>query len=236
MSESESTAVPEPPAPRPDALEEHEVAGVVSILIKTIIYDDRIRENARLVETLNATLAADRLNRAKGANALSIYGFDPQHPKIWATVREVIGNDRYNQAIGTAQGLPTPIAKEPPREDVEDGVDPSQSGASGEGEVGSSASMTPKISDAILAFLKDQGRQGAKVAAVKEHLSKAYGIETHEKTPGMTLYRLFKGGKVSRDGRIWFYVDPSNSGKTEDPGGETPGHIGSENEEEAAEC
>jgi len=34
----------------------------------------------------------------------------------------------------------------------------------------------------------------------------ALGIKTHEKTVGMTLYRLLKGKKLRRDGWDWFWV------------------------------
>jgi len=38
------------------------------------------------------------------------------------------------------------------------------------------------------------------------NLLEQQGVKTHEKTIGMTLYRLLKDGKVRRDGWDWFYA------------------------------
>lgn len=231
--ESPPPPPPEPPLTKPDALDEYEIAGVVSILIKSVAADDRIAGLTKQMEALNAALATERLNRAKGVNALSIYGFDSAHAKVWKAVREVIGDEKYDGAVAIARGgLPT--AKTPIK-DAEKTEAQLQTSDRADSETSGSTSMTPTISDAILAFLKDCGASGAKVSAVKGQLAKAYGIETHEKTPGMTLYRLLKDGKVRRDGRIWFYVDPTVSGKTENPGGDAPGFEDSVDEKETTE-
>jgi hypothetical protein len=213
----ESTPPPQPELPltKPDALDEYETAGVVSILIKTIAADDRIAALTKQIAELNASVAAERLSRAKGVNALSIYGFDPLHAKIWTAVREVIGDEKYDGAVAIARvrsKFPILIPKPPIKDAEKTEASPQIAAVSKE-----SSATTPTISDAILAFLKDCGAAGAKVSEVKGHLSKAYGLETHEKTPGMTLYRLLKDGKARRDGRIWFYVDTAMSVKTENP-------------------
>ncbi|MCZ8548420.1 hypothetical protein OOJ09_30000 [Mesorhizobium qingshengii] len=222
---------PEPPLTKPDALDEYETAGVISILIKTIAADDRIAALTKQLVELNASIAADRLSRAKGVNALSIYGFDPLNAKIWTAVREVIGDEKYDGAVAIARGK-FPQLLQKPIKDAEKTEAPPQTDATISSE---SSSATPTISDAILAFLKECGASGAKVSAVKEQLSKAYGFETHEKTPGMTLYRLLKEGKVRRGGRIWFYVDPAMAVKTENPGDDTPGNDNTVDEKETTE-
>ena len=55
------------------------------------------------------------------------------------------------------------------------------------------------------------------------------GIKTHEKTVGMTLYRLLKDGVLRRDGWDWFFVPAdqrnANSKAKEAPGGEAPGDV-----------
>jgi hypothetical protein len=45
---------------------------------------------------------------------------------------------------------------------------------------------------------------GKKVREIREFLRKSHGEEFHEKTVGMTLYRLMKAGLARREGRLWF--------------------------------
>ena len=52
-----------------------------------------------------------------------------------------------------------------------------------------------------------------------------YRGEIHEKTVGMTLYRLLQDKLVRREGHTWFLV-PQPIAETKNPGGETPGQIG----------
>lgn len=65
-----------------------------------------------------------------------------------------------------------------------------------------------KIKDRVLEILKQAGPEGTKTALIREHLAMAFGIKTHEKTVGMTLYRLSQENPplVRRVGRIWFSV------------------------------
>ena len=53
------------------------------------------------------------------------------------------------------------------------------------------------------------------MATIKEFIA-SQNIEMHDKTVGMTLYRLSKDGLARRDGRTWFYVAPKE--ETENPG------------------
>lgn len=80
---------------------------------------------------------------------------------------------------------------------------------------------TPRIKDRVLEHLKAVSPRGAKAADIRRRLKDAYGIDTHDKTVGMTLYRLSREGIVGRDGHIWFFHPPKAEGKN--PGGDTPG-------------
>jgi len=61
-----------------------------------------------------------------------------------------------------------------------------------------------RISDLILEHLRQAGDKGTTANAIRSWLLNVHGISTHEKTPGMTLYRLSKQGSVTRNGRTWF--------------------------------
>lgn len=78
-----------------------------------------------------------------------------------------------------------------------------------------------RISDLIMEYLKQVGAQGAGATEIRNWLENVHGIKTHEKTPGMTLYRLSKEGLVSRMGRTWFLA--SALAEKGNPGSETPG-------------
>jgi len=56
---------------------------------------------------------------------------------------------------------------------------------------------------------------------LREYIEAARSTKLHEKTIGMTLYRLANDGLARRDGRTWFPV--SQEAKQENPGAGTPG-------------
>jgi len=79
------------------------------------------------------------------------------------------------------------------------------------------------VRELVLQRLELAGPKGMKAADLRSHLERVYGIQTHEKTVGMTLYRLSKAepSLARRDGTTWFFVPPQAEKKN--PGGETPG-------------
>jgi len=81
----------------------------------------------------------------------------------------------------------------------------------------------PTVREAALARLRAAGDTGAKAAEIREFYERTFGEVVHEKTVGMTLYRLLKLNLVRRNGHTWFFGPPS--AETKDPGGETPGLI-----------
>lgn len=81
----------------------------------------------------------------------------------------------------------------------------------------------PSIREIALMRLREAGDEGARAKSIREYILATYGVETHEKTVGMTLYRLFKEGAVRRDGHVWFFA-PQNA-ETKNPGVSAPGPI-----------
>jgi len=77
----------------------------------------------------------------------------------------------------------------------------------------------PRIGEIILDRLKVAGSDGSKAAEIKRFILNTYEADIHEKTVGMTLYRLQKDGAVRRDGHVWFLASP----EAENPGADTPG-------------
>ena len=200
---------PEPALVKPDSVSENDVAALVGILIKTVQLDKRLAEAREKLAEINKEIAADSLLRAKAINALNLFGFDSTQQKVWTAVREVIGHDAYQRGLDIGQGRvaeriaslapkPSPLTLE-----LRESAATHLSNQLAKSE----NTAPPKIGDAILAFMRARGKAGVKASEVRDHLKSDYGIDTHEKTPGMTLYRLSKDGLVRRENRIWFATE-----------------------------
>ena len=84
----------------------------------------------------------------------------------------------------------------------------------------------PKVRDAVLDRLRIMAPEGQKAAALRLHLDISHSMRLHEKTVGMTLYRLSQEGLVHRKGQTWFYgpqAGQSLPASAENPGDDTPG-------------
>lgn len=79
----------------------------------------------------------------------------------------------------------------------------------------------PPIKDVILDRLTSAGGAGAKATEIRNFIASTYAGEIHEKTVGMTLYRLLRDGRVRREGHTWFIVPPK--AEAMNPGAGTPG-------------
>lgn len=100
---------------------------------------------------------------------------------------------------------------------------------------GSSAAPTsstpapmPRVADVILDRLRAAANSGAKAVDIRSFISQTYHVEIHEKTVGMTLYRLQKDGHVRRKGHTWFLA----SSEAKNPGDGAPGAINSLDQKE----
>lgn len=79
----------------------------------------------------------------------------------------------------------------------------------------------PRVRDVVLERLKAAGAKGTKAAPIRQFIKDRYGRDIHDKTVGMTLYRLAADKLAHREGIIWFF-GPAPAGM-KSPGGETPG-------------
>ena len=208
------------------ALRDHEKNAVFSILVRQLVAQD-----AKAVADAEIAAAKERADAAAAIimnirPALALFGFDITAPKLWDSVKLELGPDRYREAFIQAKIDAEKQATEPPHTNEDEGssasdnkddaddtstdTDPSSS------EEGIGSEEAPKIRELVIERLKISGDAGAKVGEIKAFIA-SQGIETHEKTAGMTLYRLSKEGLVRRDGRTWVYVPPEEDKSTEKP-------------------
>jgi hypothetical protein len=80
------------------------------------------------------------------------------------------------------------------------------------------------LRDILLEQLKLAGETGSKAAPLREFFERTTGQIIHEKTVGMTLYRLLKDGLVHRTGHTWFFGPPPAAAgvEMENPGASSP--------------
>jgi hypothetical protein len=207
--------------PTPPELDEHDTAAVKAILMRVIRAQDEIARDREAIREANARMVANNLSNARAINALQFFGFQTvEGVNIWHTVREAIGDEAYDGAIDEARGI---IPQLLPRMGISQG----RAAITEQVAIGDTVEATVvrkpqvQIRTAILDYLRSVGVKGAKAAQVRQHLSDAYGITVHEKTPGMTLYRLSKDGLVKRKGRTWYAVEGKN--ENEAPNGNAAG-------------
>ena len=67
-------------------------------------------------------------------------------------------------------------------------------------------SLKPSFKEAAIEFLQKVYPRGLKAAHIRALAQSHYGIGAHEKTTGMTLYRLKKEGLVRRNGLYWYFM------------------------------
>ena len=75
----------------------------------------------------------------------------------------------------------------------------------------------PSVREIALQQLKRAGVGGTKANAIREVVESILKKKVHDKTVGMTLYRLSQEDppKVRREGQTWFFVPPQ--GGNEEP-------------------
>ncbi|CAN5196223.1 hypothetical protein BH10PSE11_BH10PSE11_36170 [soil metagenome] len=191
--------------------------------LNTVLYD-RIAQS-------NMTIAALK-------SAFSIYELDIAKEDVWKTVTALIGGDLYNQAIRDGTNDAAKIALRlvdaalPPPPPIQPEV-----AASSENQVDSDLDEedlddpqfenveTPQsVREFTLDSLKFAGTGGAKAADIRSAYEASRNVKLHDKTIGMTLYRLSKDNLVRRDGRTWFFIPPEEGG-SKNPGVGAPGDI-----------
>jgi hypothetical protein len=81
----------------------------------------------------------------------------------------------------------------------------------------------PRIRDIVIERLKAAEKNGTRAAPIREHIRSTYGKDIHEKTVGMTLYRLANEKLAHRIGITWFFGPAVPD--TQNPGAGAPGSL-----------
>lgn len=197
---------------------------VTSLLRRYIaVWDRNARHNQWKVE-LERLIAVDLQEFSKLHVAFSLYGFDTASPEGFQRLQAEFGAEEYTKLLNDARQINATKVND-------------QQGAAPTSEDSSSSVRADKIAppespgnvrEVVLGYLRHAFPEGAKASEIRKFVENVRKAPLHEKTIGMTLYRLSKDGIVERKGgRTWFYV-PSQT-EAENPGGATPGLINSPN-------
>lgn len=83
----------------------------------------------------------------------------------------------------------------------------------------------PKMRDIALDRLREAGSVGQKASVIQKYIENTYSVKIHDKTVGMTLYRLSKENLVHRDGQVWFFGSQNERSEDspESPSASAPG-------------
>lgn len=174
------------------------------------LWDQRIADTA-LKEEVEARLDAIEPQIRSIATAAKAFGVETSAGWFWP-IREAVGPAVFDKAMLDA-GIHM-VWGEPP-----EGYAPI---VPDEPKV---LNATPLTSDApvreiVLERLKIAEKEGAKAGDIRTYIETLRAKKLHDKTIGMTLYRLSTDGLARREGRTWFYVSPP--GEVKNPSGGAP--------------
>jgi len=213
-------------------LRSHEIDGVHALLIKTIEVGQELVSANEALQRAQEQVKTSTENIVRLRAAFQAFGFE-NNDELWNEVMQKLGHERYLNAFEAA-GAPRPF--EPPPSTDDENIDAElANGISSEEKVATEryrrlgaaidglleTGEKPEDSDAnirdlVLSYLH-MHREGAKARDIRVHL-KDKGITMHEKTVGMTLYRLSKENLARRDGRAWYPIqDPLSDGRLGQP-------------------
>jgi hypothetical protein len=200
-------------------LNDSEKAAVCAVLTKYVEWYDGNAADRAIIAEANARIVARTPQYEKLKGALSLFGYQPT-TEDFQRIRTEVGDEAFYQAQrngGRLHAGPPPL---PPN-------DPSKNSTPHSAELNALSASSP-IREVVLAYLKSKAGDGAKASEIRAFIEKLRGSELHEKTVGMTLYRLSVDRDARRVGRTWFFV----SRETENPGGGTPGLFNAVTEKE----
>jgi hypothetical protein len=157
---------------------------------------------------IQARLAAAHADLEKLKRAAIALGAEPAKLGWFVPIREAVGVEVFDKAMADAglvvqwkahalqTVLPPAVTKESPPP----------------------LSPAASIRDLVIERLEAAGAVGALASDIRKYIEALRGTELHEKTVGMTLYRLSRDGLARREGRTWFFVPEAKN-----PGSGVPG-------------
>jgi hypothetical protein len=214
-------------------LDREDAATAVALMVRLVRVQNERNRLAEIKKEIDEKHAAAQIQWARCRDAFAILGFDVASKEIWNDVKSAIGTAEWDAAFERAKASPlpqTPILSllpappsAPPAHVDEESQDDGEPDELTDTLFEGLDEPPQSVREFVIEALKAAGPWGTKAAEIRSSYESARNTKLHDKTIGMTLYRLAKDGLTRREKRTWFFVTPQ--GETKDPGGETPGHI-----------
>jgi hypothetical protein len=201
-------------------------AAISGLLTRYVITYDLRRAWEEKKEEAEKQLADLAVQVANFKAAFDLFNIDIFNKDCWIPVRTELGELAFARAVEAGQAAAKqkqgllPAQGELVIEHFEPGKTEKMISAKG-GPGQQVEPRKPAVKEAVLEYLRVVGPSGSKIVPIREYVEKTYSMKIHEKTVGMTLYRLSRTGLVRREGRTWFFVPPRAD--TKSPGVAAPG-------------
>lgn len=200
--------------------DDHDKAALLALLTRFQRAHDAQAPDLKAKAEIDAKVAAHTAQMHKLQGAFSAFGLDVT--KGFKCVWEIVGEEAYVAAVQRGGGaLTSPSKHEAERLALAQAMNFVMD--SKPGEVAKAAAEKPEttpqtVRDAVLEQLKAAGAHGTTASALRNAVERNRSTKLHDKTIGMTLYRLSQDRVARREGRTWFFV-----AETKNPGAGTPG-------------
>lgn len=196
----------------PLIISDDDAPGILSLLQK---YARVYRENVGYAE-LQASVAAEIAKNVEKMEQLHVafaaFGINTKAGGF-SELRMAVGDVAYNAALqkggyhASELNWTQPNSPEPPTDTLAIVTAPPA-----EADAGLS------VRELVLAQLQAAGAAGNTAAAIRKYIEDVRKTKLHDKTVGMTLYRLSQDGLARREGRTWFFVQEAKNPSAEDAG------------------
>jgi hypothetical protein len=180
------------------------------------VFEQQAFDKAQLAE-VQARVSANSADIERLKTAALALGADPTRNGWFAPIRAAAGEEAFDAAMADAGFIvnwasPNRSQTVLPQDEKPEAV-----------HLPASAS----IRELVLERLHLAGNTGARGHDIRQYIEKLRGETLHDKTIGMTLYRLSLDRLTYRKGRIWFLAQEAKN-----PGAATPGLFNRDDEEE----
>jgi hypothetical protein len=144
-------------------------------------------------------------------------GLEEQHAEVRALIQDEMKRLRsIERELEDCDAASRLFGQHESREDAEEFIDDGKPKVTPLRELGGAPSpltqtvpsLKPSFKEAAIEFLQKVYPRGLKATHIRALAQSHYGIGAHEKTAGMTLYRLKKEGLVRRNGLYWYFMAP----------------------------
>jgi hypothetical protein len=171
-----------------------EQIAALAMMTKYVVWHDSNAADREVIAAANARISARASEVEKIKAGLSLFGYEFTS-EGFAKLRAEVGDEAYYQAQREGGRLDAG-----PKEQA-----PSKSDSRAGAELNALTSSV-SVRQVVLTYLKYKAEEGAKAREIQDFIESLRGVPLHEKTIGMTLFRLSKDGNVRREGRTWFFV------------------------------